>query len=148
MNAVLRHVSDFSAGRLCDVAPSEAQLIRALRRWGMGPAARACMQDQLCSSLGETRGTRAAEQWVEFLDFLALWQHRPLCIRTVADEEISADEACLARFVTTATEGDREDAVLMATLLVRTDAALVLYPLAVQVGLALRQLSLANTSKA
>jgi hypothetical protein len=56
---------------------------------------------------------------------------------------VGGDEYALARFVALAAEGDREDAVLLAALLVRADVALCLAPLAEEVGLRVGRIGLA-----
>ena len=49
---------------------------------------------------------------------------------------------CFANFVMTAATGERDDAMLIATLLVRPDVAPVVTSVATEVGLALCQMSL------
>ena len=55
---------------------------------------------------------------------------------------LGADEACFANFIATATTGEREDALLMAMLLVRPDVAPQLCAVAMNLGLALKQMLL------
>lgn len=56
---------------------------------------------------------------------------------------LGADEACFANFIATAATGEREDAMLIATLIVRADVAPLIASLAAEVGLAFRQMQLA-----
>ena len=55
---------------------------------------------------------------------------------------LGADESCFATLIGYASEGAREDAMLMAMTLVRPDMAGVLAGLAEDVGLALRRMTL------
>ncbi|GGE59835.1 hypothetical protein GCM10011517_29270 [Actibacterium pelagium] len=55
---------------------------------------------------------------------------------------LGADESCFANLIAEAAEGDPEDAMLIATLLVRADMAPCLAALARDVGLALKRMSL------
>ena len=57
---------------------------------------------------------------------------------------LGGDEACFANFVATAAEGEREDALLMATLIVEPSVAQPLTTLATQVGLAFKQMQLSS----
>ncbi len=50
---------------------------------------------------------------------------------------LGADESCFANFIATAATGEREDAMLIATLLVRPDVAPIVTSLAADFGLAL-----------
>ncbi len=55
---------------------------------------------------------------------------------------LGADEACFANFIATAATGEREDAMLIATLLVRPDVAPLIVSLAADVGLAFMRMCL------
>lgn len=56
---------------------------------------------------------------------------------------LGADESCFANFIATAATGDRDDAMLIATLLVRPDVAPLITALATDFGLALVRMNLA-----
>ena len=55
---------------------------------------------------------------------------------------LGADEACLANLIALATEGEREDALLIATLIVRADVAAHLMAAAQTFGLAIKRMAL------
>jgi hypothetical protein len=55
---------------------------------------------------------------------------------------LGADESCFANFIATAATGEREDALLIATLLVRPDMAPLIASLANYVGLAFKKMHL------
>ncbi|AJE47662.1 hypothetical protein [Celeribacter indicus] len=64
---------------------------------------------------------------------------RPLMRHGMGCDCLGADEAVLAQFVRLAAQGAREDATLMAMLLVRGDMAPLAVSLAEQLGLTIRQ---------
>ena len=55
---------------------------------------------------------------------------------------LGADESCFANLIVQAVDGDPEDAMLIASLLVRADMAHCAAALARDVGLALKRLSM------
>ena len=61
---------------------------------------------------------------------------------------LGADEACFARVVADASEGAREDAMLVAALMVRPDMAPAAVHLAEALGLALKRLALGTVAEA
>ena len=61
---------------------------------------------------------------------------------------MGSDEACFANFIATAVDGEREDTLLIATLLVRPDIAPIIASLATQFGLALKRMQMKATSDA
>ncbi|MGY9038053.1 MAG: hypothetical protein ACKVLA_09570, partial [Rhodobacterales bacterium] len=72
----------------------------------------------------------------------ARFGRRPLMRHSVTCKCLGADESCFANFISTATEGQREDAMLIATLLVRADMAPLVASLAADFGLALKRMHL------
>lgn len=124
-------------GRLDALPPLEGLSVRALRRWcDGGPAA---LAEDLAESLGTPRASDRAAQ-----AFDALCRHclgggrRPLMRHGGNCLCLGADEAAFALLVRTATEGEREDALMLALCMVRPDLAPALVQLAQQAGLALR----------
>jgi hypothetical protein len=123
-------------GHLEALPPLEGLTVRALRRWcDSGPRA---LAEDLGWALGEDHGERAAR------DFDALCRHclaggrRSLMRHALACPCLGADEAAFARLVQTATEGEREDALMLACVMVRPDLAPALVGLAQAAGLSLR----------
>ena len=57
---------------------------------------------------------------------------------------IGSDEACFASFIATAATGEREDAMLISTLLVRADIGPIITSLAADFGLALVRMNLSS----
>ncbi len=136
MNAPLPH-GGTPVGHLDALPALEGLAVRALRRWCDG-GAEALAQD-LGGALGEDRGTPAA------LAFDALCRHclsacrRPLLRHGGGCPCLGADEAAFAQLVQVATEGEREDALMLAVCMVRPDHAPALVHLAQMAGLALRR---------
>ena len=57
---------------------------------------------------------------------------------------IGSDESCFANFIVTAATGEREDAMLISTLLVRADIGPIITSLAADFGLALVRMNLSS----
>ncbi len=111
-----------------------------LRQWMAGSAARLEICHQLSQSLGHDPALEALEALEQICDLCGRYARRPLMRHQVNCKCLGADEACFANFVAFATEGAREDAMLIATLLVRPDLAPCLVGLAQNLGLALKRL--------
>lgn len=92
-------------------------------------------------ALGPERGWDAMIAFEEICDLLRRHGRRPLMRHRADCECLGADESAFATFIAAAADGDREDAVLIATLLVRADMAFRLTALAERVGPALARLS-------
>ena len=109
-------------GHLDDLEPLEASVVAALRLWQPGD---------------ETAGVGVARAMG---DLLGLCQHygcRPLMRHSAGCPCLGADEACLARLVCMATRGEDNDAMLIASLIVRPDVAGGLTRLAQTLGVEL-----------
>jgi len=123
-------------GRMDTLPLLEGLSVRALRRWCDGGAE--ALAEDLGWTLGESHGERAARA------FDALCRHclsscrRPLMRHGGGCPCLGADEAAFAQLVQTATEGEREDALMLACCMVRPDLAPALVHLAQIAGLALR----------
>lgn len=123
MSAAARGAGGAAVGRLDDLPPLERMVVLCLRLWSAGADLRG--------------GQTACEGLDELIGTVVRHARRPLLCHAPDCPCAGADEAVLARFVALAAEGAREDAVLIATLLVRADLALGLAALAEQVGLGL-----------
>jgi hypothetical protein len=124
-------------GRLDALPPLQGLAVRALRRWC--EAGSEGLAADLDRSLGADLGPPAA------LAFDALCRHclsagrHPLLRHGGACPCLGADEAAFAQLVHLATDGEREDALMLACCLVRPDLAPALVHLAQAAGLALRR---------
>lgn len=132
----------FAVGQIGDLGPVEAGAVLYIRLWCEGSCSRARLCADFHTSLGAEAGQRAVRCIDEICGMLLRHGRRPLMRHHLACTCVGADEACFANFIAAASEGDREDAALIATLLVRADLALCLMNHAQTVGLALRQMAL------
>lgn len=127
-------------GFLTELTPVEVAAVLYLRLWSEGDAGRAQMQADFHLALGSDRGNRQQAAFCELCELCVAHGRRPLMRHHLACKCLGADESCFANFVASAAEGSREDAILIATLIVRADVAFGLVDLAQQVGLAFRRM--------
>lgn len=135
-------------GKVADLGPLEAAAVSCLRLWCDSPEGRRKVRDDLSQILGPMAGDAVLHAIEEFCSLCALHGRRALARHDPACQCLGADEACLAHLVALATEGEREDALLIATLLVRPDVSLHLVAAAQALGLALLRGSLKATRHA
>ncbi len=130
-----------AVGRLADLNPIEAGAVMYLRLWGEGAGGRADAASDFDIALGADQG-RAAMMTLERLCALCA-QHgrRPLIRHGLGCACLGADENCFAQMIAAAADGQREDAMMMASLIVRPDFAPALTSLSEQLGLALRRMT-------
>ena len=122
-------------GHIDDLEAVEQTTVLALRLWCDGAATRAQVEDDLTAHLGGERARDALATWGALMGVIRDCGRRPLMRHGIDCKCLGADEACFAHFIATATTGAREDAMLIASLMVRADAAAMLTDLACQCGL-------------
>ncbi|WP_170786925.1 hypothetical protein [Ruegeria lacuscaerulensis] len=129
-----------AVGKLSDLSPIEASAVLYLRLWGDATA-----RKDIACKIGVDLGTEPEAVAMMTIDRLcALCAHhgrRPLIRHQVGCSCLGADENCFAQMIAAASEGAREDAMMMATLIVRPDFAPALTALSEELGLALRQMT-------
>ncbi len=128
-------------GHLADLSPVEAGAVMYLRLWSDGGQSRADAASDFEVALGADVG-RAAMMTLDRL--CALCAHhgrRPLIRHGLECSCLGADENCFAQMIASASEGAREDAMMMASLIVRADYAPALASLSEELGLALRRMT-------
>lgn len=134
---------------MLDALPEpEARLVRYLRGWCAGPEGQAGVWNEMAVTLGAP-GARAGLAALEallalFLDHgrRPLMRHHPDC------SCVGADEAAFAEFVGLAAEGAREDAMMLAALMIRADMLMQAVGLAETLGLSLRRMALRRAADA
>ena len=137
-----------AVGQICDLQPLEGSAVLYLRLWCDGPAAQEQVWNDFAGRLGPAAGREAIGALEDLCSLCArhgrraLMRHQPTC------ECLGADEACFANLVAHAVEGEREDALLIATLLVRPDVSPLLASAAQTFGLALKRMALRTDHKA
>lgn len=118
----------------------EAWCVTALRHWMDGPATQAVLRRDLGCSHGVAGACAILRDLDSLLDLICRDGRRQMMRRHVNCAGVAADEAVFARFVATAATGPREDALLMAMLIVRPDVAPLAASLGQRIGLScLRQ---------
>ncbi|MAM62717.1 hypothetical protein [Maritimibacter sp. UBA3975] len=128
-----------AVGSLDELDAVEAGAVLCLRLWCQPVDA-----PDRAAFLADTAGSggRAALGAIGALCELCLtYGRRPLMRHAMGCRCLGADEACVARIVEAALAGERDDAMLMAALLVRADMAPAAVALAEQAGVALARLA-------
>ncbi|WP_420863060.1 hypothetical protein [Algirhabdus cladophorae] len=129
-------------GLIAELDSIEAASVLYLRLWCDGPDAQAQVWNDFASGLGADQGRKACKSFEDLCGMCARHGRRPLMRHSVQCKCLGADESCFANFIATAATGEREDAMLMATLLVRPDMAPLVASLAAEVGLAFLRMRL------
>ena len=113
-----------------------------LRMWHNGPESQADVWRDLSSSLGADHGRKALKAFETLCSLCSQHGRRQLMLHAITCKCIGSDESCFANFIATAATGEHEDAMLIATLLVRPDIGPIITSLAVDFGLALMLMNL------
>lgn len=137
MSVQARHPGGAPIARLDGLPPLERQVIGCLRLWCAGPEGERAVHWALAADGDAEAAARLARQFGELLRLAAGTARRPLLGHAVDCPCAGSDECVFARFVSLAAEGAREEAVLIASLIVRADVAMCLTSLAEEVGLGL-----------
>lgn len=125
-------------GYVADLEPVEASAVRGLRAWSDGPESFQAYRAQLGDKVGRDNAESIGETLALLCDLCVRHGRRPLARHHATCKCLGADESCFANLVAAAGEGAHEDAMLLATLLVRTDFAPCMIGLAANLGSALR----------
>lgn len=134
-----------AVGYISDLDGLEAASVIYLRLWCDGPEAQAQVWNDFVGGLGHDQGRRTLHSFEQLCALCQMHARRPLMRRSLHCKCFGADEFCFANFIATAAEGEREDALLIATWLVRPDVAPLVVALAAEVGLALKRMRLRAT---
>ncbi len=129
-------------GFMAELEAVGAASVIYLRLWCDGPDGQASVSDDLAMGLGLDRGEKAFQSFADLCRLCAQHGRRPLMRHAINCKCLGADEACFANFIETATQGEQEDAMLIATLMVRADVAPMVTSLAAEVGNALSHMNL------
>ena len=142
MNMEKPHRGGAPVGYVAELDPIEAGAVMYLRLWCDGPDSQAIVWEDFSLHLGIDQGREALKALEQLCNLCVSYGRRPLMRHHVTCKCLGADESCFANFVAAATEGEHEDAMLIATILVRADMAPSLVGLAQSVGLALKRMTL------
>lgn len=141
MNAMVPHRGGAPVGYVTELGPVEAGAVLYLRLWCDGPDAQAQVWNDFATALGSEGGRKALKSFECLCDMCVRHGRRPLMRHHVTCKCLGADESCFANFIGYASEGEREDALLIATTIVRPDMAPSLVGLAQDFGLALKRMA-------
>lgn len=137
-------VGAFPVSALDRLPPGEALVVLCLRRWSDGPGA---VEALLLPALGPS-GTRSClRAFGEMMGLMQRHCRRPLVQHGQACRCVGSDEAVLAHFVMIAATGEREDAMLIASLLVEGPLLLPMAEAARAAGLYLYQAGLRQAAR-
>lgn len=139
MNATLRPYTDHCAVKVASLPPLQQAALEILRHALGEDSVDRTVPDRVASLLGPGRGARIAHLWAELLSLFDRFAHRPLPNRSLDDPVADSDETGFVRLVALGAEGDREDVMFMALMMVRADVSPIVASLAIQIGLSLRQ---------
>ena len=129
-------------GYLAELPAVEAGAVLYLHLWCSGPAAQAEVWNDLARTLGTAEGRAALAAFEELCELARAHARRPLMRHDIGCACLGADEAAFANLVAAAAEGEREDAMIFAALLMRAGMAGAAATLAERVGLALKRMAL------
>lgn len=121
-------------GKIAHLPATEAWWVRALRLWCDGADGQAALRDQLANQLGDEAAETFFARFTDLVALLLRHGRRPLMRHGLGCECVGADEAVFALFCAQAV-GDREEAMMIACLLVRADVAPIAVSLAQTLGL-------------
>ncbi|MCA0871215.1 hypothetical protein LCL97_10270 [Seohaeicola saemankumensis] len=135
-----------AVGQLRHLDPVEAGAVLYLRLWSDGPAGQDNARSDFDIGLGADAGQTAFSALEQICGLCVRYGRRPLIRHHLSCSCVGADESCFANMVAAASQGDREDAIMMAALIVRADLAPCLAGLAESLGLALRRMAAIETA--
>lgn len=128
-------------GHVAELGPVEAGAVFYLRLWSDGPEAKTQVHNDFATALGASQGLKVLTSFETLCALCARHGRRPLMRHSVNCKCVGADESCFANFIGYASDGAREDAMLMAINLVRPDMAAILVGLAEEFGVALKRMA-------
>lgn len=120
---------------------SQALSVMVLRDWFDGPQGRARVGATFAEVLGAAAAAPAIAAWTELGDLISDGTRRPVMRHAVTCRCVGADEAVIAQALSLAARGEREDAMLILSLLVAGDRLLPAVHVAQQAGLAVLRLA-------
>ena len=127
-------------GYLSEISGLERRSVSLLRMWCSDVPSQKLVEDKLETTLGVERGHQAVDCLRQICDMFSRHGRRPIMRHHPDCACLGGDEACFANFVGASSEGQREDALLFAMLMVRPDFAPCLVALGEQFGLALKSM--------
>ncbi|WP_209098663.1 hypothetical protein [Shimia sp. R10_1] len=124
-------------GLLGDLDDVERLAVRWLRHWDRDPEGQAALVTSLGMALGQDRARNVSGVFADLMEIGQQFGRRQLCRHGLYCDCLGADEAVFAHIVEAASNGETEDAAMLASLIVRPDMALCFSGLAAEFGIAL-----------
>ncbi|MCF2872656.1 hypothetical protein L0664_16410 [Octadecabacter sp. G9-8] len=131
-------------GHLTELNAIEAGAVIYWRLWSCGIDGQRRTQSDFRKILGDKSGIEAVDALAQMFDLCVRHGRRPLMRHGLDCKCLGADESCIANFIGYASECRREDAALIASLIVTPDLCLPMAALGQTFGLALRRMALAD----
>ncbi|CTQ51457.1 hypothetical protein [Jannaschia donghaensis] len=120
----------------------QALSVMLFRDWFDGDEGRARVAHAFETALDGQAGTAALTAWEEMMDVLSHGVRRPLMRHDLTCRCVGADEAIVAQILTLAARAEREDAMLILSLLVPAERLLPATHIAQRAGLAVMRIDL------
>ncbi|SLN66818.1 hypothetical protein AQS8620_03105 [Aquimixticola soesokkakensis] len=124
-------------GALADLDPVDARAVTYFRMWCHGATTRTRLREEVTAIMGTNEGLSFCRCLRDLHDVTVHYGRRALMCHQVNCSCLGADECALAHLIGAAREGAREDAMLLASLIVRPDIAHGLSALAGDFGIGL-----------
>ncbi|MDE0347626.1 MAG: hypothetical protein OXI66_17875, partial [Boseongicola sp.] len=118
MTKAAPHRGSAPVGYVAELGPVEARAVICLRLWCDGPDSQSQVQKDFAQALGAQCGRKAMIAFETLCDLCVRHGRRPLMRHQLTCRCLGADESCFANFIGYASEGDREDALMIATTIV------------------------------
>lgn len=136
------HRGGAPVGYVSELGPIEAAAVIYLRLWCNSAETQARAVHDFEAMLGPEYGGGVAAALAQICEACVQHGRRPLMRHHIDCKCLGGDEACFANFIAAAADGEREDAFLFASNIVRPDIAMCLVNSAQSFGLGLRQMGL------
>ncbi|WP_299813359.1 hypothetical protein [uncultured Jannaschia sp.] len=120
---------------------AQALCVMLFRDWFAGSEGRARVEGVFVEAFGPDAGTMACDAWAELSALLTARTRRPVMRHAMTCRCVGADEAVVAQVLSLAARGEREDAMLVLSLLVPGDRLLSAVDVAERAGIALLRLA-------
>lgn len=140
MSAASHPRGGVTVGTLSELPPLEAGAVIYLRHWFSGSETRAQMRRDFEVNFGPEMAESAFEAFGYLCNFCAAHGRRPLVRHGMTCNCLGADENCFANLLASAAEGQKDDAHVLASLIVTPRKAPELAKLASDCGLLMQQI--------
>lgn len=126
-------------GYLDEFPEIEAKAITYLRLWCHAPEAQAEIWNELAEVFGPEQAKEELRNFESLVSMMLRNTRRPLMRHQLGCKCVGSDEAAFAHFIAAACSGEREDAMLIASFLVKPEIAPIVTGLAENFGFCLRR---------